>query len=403
MRVLHVLDHSIPLHSGYTFRTLSIVREQRALGWETYHLTSPKHALPAPDEEEIDGLHFFRTPQSPTRAINAPVLRELSLMAQLRRRMDTVIQQVRPELIHVHSPVLNAIPALRLGARYRIPVVYEVRAFWEDAAVDHGTASEWGLRYRLTRYLETYALKRAAHVTTICEGLKSDMLGRGIEAERITVVPNGVDVSAFHFRSARDEALREQFGLKGCTVVGFVGSFYAYEGLDLLIEALPQVLAAHGDVRVLLVGGGPQEQQLKSRVKDRGLETKVIFAGRVPHEDVQRYYSLMDVMAYPRHSMRLTELVTPLKPLEAMAQGHIVLASSVGGHRELIRHGETGVLFEPGNPAALARGICNLIERSHDWPRMRQLGRDFVEHERTWQRSVARYRPVFERLVGNPR
>ena len=136
LRILHVLDHSIPLHSGYTFRTLSILREQRKLGWETFHLTSPKHAAPYVSEETVDGWIFFRTPPAPP-SVKLPGLGEVALMKQIEHRLLEVAQKVKPDLLHAHSPVLNAIPALRVGKQLGIPVVYEVRAFWEDAAVDH--------------------------------------------------------------------------------------------------------------------------------------------------------------------------------------------------------------------------------------------------------------------------
>ena len=140
MRILHVLDHSIPMHSGYTFRTLAILREQRALGWETLHLTSPKHAVSQAAEEDVDGWHFHRTPPAASALAKVPVVREMQLMARVERRIEEIASRHRPDVIHAHSPVLNAIPALRVGRRLGIPVVYEVRAFWEDAAVDHGTA-----------------------------------------------------------------------------------------------------------------------------------------------------------------------------------------------------------------------------------------------------------------------
>ena len=183
LRILHILDHSIPLQSGYTFRTRAILREQRRLGWETFHLTSPKHAAPGGPEEDVDGLHFYRTPQDSGALARLPVVRELALMRATARRLEEVARDVRPDILHAHSPVLNAIPALWVGRRLGIPVVYEVRAFWEDAAADHGTSREWGLRYRLTRALETFAMRRAGHVTTICEGLKQDIVSRGIPGE----------------------------------------------------------------------------------------------------------------------------------------------------------------------------------------------------------------------------
>ena len=291
--------------------------------------------------------------------------------------------------------MLAALRVRQLG----IPVVYEVRAFWEDAAVDHGTTHEGSMRYRLTRRLETHALRQARHVFTICEGLRADIVARGIPATRVTVIPNAVDIDAFDTGGTPDEALKAQLGLAGASVVGFIGSFYAYEGLDLLLAALPALLQRRPDVRVLLVGGGPQDAALKAQATALGVADKVVFTGRVPHSEVQRYYDLVDVLAYPRHSMRLTELVTPLKPLEAMAQGRVLVASDVGGHRELIRHGHTGWLFKAGDAAALADSIEALFARRAEWPALRAQGRRFVEDERNWARSVARYRAVYESLT----
>lgn len=399
LRVLHILDHSIPLHSGYTFRTLSILREQRKLGWETYHLTSPKQTGCTEAEEEVDGWHFYRTDTGSGLGANKPVLGELMLMRRLEARLIEVVRQVRPHVLHAHSPVLNAIPAIRAGRRLGLPVVYEVRAFWEDAAVDHGTTTEGSLRYRATRGLETWALRRAGHVTTICEGLRSDIVARGIPEDKVTVIPNAVDIESFDFGGSPDLELKARLGLSSCTLVGFIGSFYAYEGLDLLLEALPRILERLPDVRLLLVGGGPQEEALKEQARHLGIADKVIFTGRVPHQDVQRYYDLIDVLAYPRHSMRLTDLVTPLKPLEAMAQGRLLVASDVGGHRELIRDGETGMLFRAGDVASLADTIMKLLVKRDYWTELMQAGRRFVVEERNWARSVANYRAVYKALV----
>ena len=403
MRILHIFDHSIPLHSGYTFRSAAILREQRALGWETLHLTSPKQIQCEVLEEDVDGLHFYRTPKPSSAMSKLPLLNQIADINALERRLDAVTAQVQPDILHAHSPVLDAIPALRVGRRRNIPVVYEVRAFWEDAAVDHGTTTEGSARYRLTRAMETYAFKHADAVTCICEGLRRDIVARGIPASKVTVIPNAVDVEKFTFGAIAEAQLKAELGLTDARVLGFLGSFYAYEGLDLLIQALPRMLARAPDVRVLLVGGGPQETNLKQLARALGVADKVVFTGRVPHDQVNRYYDLVDVLVYPRHSMRLTELVTPLKPLEAMAQGRVFVASNVGGHKELIRDGETGVLFKAGDPQSLADKVLGLLNASERWPLLKQAGRHFVETERNWKVSVARYQQVYAAALAGYR
>ncbi len=402
MRILHVLDHSIPLHSGYTFRTASILREQRALGWDTFHITSPKQGETKAAEDSADGLHFYRTAGGTGLISDLPVGREVALMKALGKRLEQVAHIVEPDIIHAHSPVLNALPALKVGRKLGIPVVYEIRAFWEDAAVDHGTTNQGSLRYRATRGLETRAIQRADHVFTICEGLRADIVARGVPSSKVTVIPNAVNIESFQLGSPPDPQLLEKLGLTGSTVIGFIGSFYAYEGLDLLVAALPQLIAARPDVKLLLVGGGSQEANLRQQAQQLGVADKVVFAGRVPHQDVNKYYDLIKVLAYPRHPMRLTELVTPLKPLEAMAQGQLFVASDVGGHKELVQHNQTGVLFKAGSADALAQSLLDLLNHPELWPTLKANGREFVENIRNWKNSVANYVGPYGALLGRP-
>jgi PEP-CTERM/exosortase A-associated glycosyltransferase len=400
MRILHLFDHSIPLHSGYTFRSAAILREQRALGWETFHLTSPKQAGCAVAEEIVDGLHFYRTRLPRGLFARLPVFNLFAQMRATEKRLLEVAAMVKPDIIHAHSPALNGMPAVRVGHALNIPVVYEIRAFWEDAAVDHGSTREGSLRYRMTRSQESWVVKHADAITTICQGLQDDLVARGTGRAKITVIPNAVDLEKFSLSGKPDLALQQQLGLAGSRALGFIGSFYAYEGLDLLLEALPEILSHLPDVKLLLVGGGPQEQNLRVQAKRLNLEDRIVFTGRVPHQEVNRYYDLVDVLVYARHSMRLTDLVTPLKPLEAMAQGRLFVASDVGGHKELIRDGVTGLLFLAGDAHALARTVMNLLEHPEQWPQLKANGRQFVETERNWKTSVSKYIPVYQGLRG---
>jgi PEP-CTERM/exosortase A-associated glycosyltransferase len=399
-RILHVLDHSLPMHSGYTFRTRAILRAQIGRGWDVRGITGHRHGASGPAEEMIDGLQFNRTPGKA--ATGNPLLREWRDISAHADAIDSLIARWRPDVIHAHSPVLNAMAAQRAAKRHDIPLLYEIRAFWEDAAVGNGSGTEGSPRYWLTRQLETHAVRAADAVAVICEGLRDDLVARGIDPAKIIVSPNGVDMEQFGSPVPRDPALTVKLGLEGADVVGFIGSFYDYEGLDDLIAAMPRLVRARPKVKLLLVGGGPCEQALRDQATASPFADHIVFVGRVPHDQVEDYYAQIDVLAYPRKAMRLTDLVTPLKPLEAMAQGRLVAASSVGGHRELIEDGVTGALFAPGNPGAIAEALASMFADRGFWEERRATARAFVERERNWSSNILRYEPVYEQLLQRP-
>ena len=397
MRVLHVLDHSLPLHSGYAFRTRAIMRAQMDDGLEVRGITGPRHSAQGPAEETCEGLHFHRTTQS---VGGPPGLREWREVAAHADAIVALARDWRPDVLHAHSPALAGLAAIRAGRKLGIPVVYEIRAFWEDAAVGNGTGREGSPRYRLTRMLENAVVKRADAVFTICEGLRSDLIARGFPPEKIGISPNAVDLTQFGTPAERDPALAAKLGLNGGPVIGFIGSFYPYEGLDDLIAALPALRARHPDTRLLLVGGGPQDAALREQAAASPASDSIIFTGRVPHAEVAQYYALIDILAFPRKRSRLTELVTPLKPLEAMAQGRIVAASDVGGHEELIADGQTGVLFPADDPAGVAQALADLLDAKETWPAIRERAQSHVATHRDWSLNARRYLGVYHRLLG---
>lgn len=401
LRILHVLDHGLPLQSGYTFRTVRILHAQRRRGWEPFAVTSPRHEeswrRPTEAVETVEGFRFYRSGPLPRSRV--PIAGELRLIEVVKRRIEDAIRAERPDVLHAHSPVLNAIAALRAGRRHGLPVVYEIRAFWEDAAVDHGTYGAGSWKYRLVRALETDACRRADGVAAICRGLEDDLVARGIDRAKFVVIYNGIDPDETRVASP-DAEYREAWGLEGKRVVGFIGSFYRYEGLDLLIEAVARLRRERDDVVLLLVGGGEAREDLQERVKTLGLEKDVVVTGRVPHERIPGVYALVDVLAYPRKSMRLTELVTPLKPLEAMAMGKVFVASDVGGHRELIRDGETGILFPAGDIGALTAALASLLD---DPARRREIEArqvPWVREHHSWDRTTAPYVDLYARAFS---
>jgi PEP-CTERM/exosortase A-associated glycosyltransferase len=401
LKILHILDHSLPLHSGYAFRTQSILEAQLSRDWQPVALTSPKHEhswkKPTVDAEQIGGVRFYRS--GATRETAIPFGTELSLMKTLARRIEEVAKIEKPDVLHAHSPVLNAIPALRVGHKLGIPVVYEIRAFWEDAAVDHGTYPEQSLKYKLVRSVETWTCRRVKQVAVLCNGLKQDLIKRGIPEGKLTIVANGINPADFQ-PCGPDQELADRWGISGKKVLGFIGSFYRYEGLDLLVSAFEKLSVQMDGLVLLLVGGGEMEAELRKQVDRLRVRDRVILTGRIPHEKIPKVYSMMDVLIYPRYSMRLTELVTPLKPLEAMATGKTLIASDIGGHRELINDGFNGILFKPGDVDALVEAVRCVLSDPDFRKQLAQRGRNWALENQTWDKTTGVYTSIYARAVG---
>ena len=397
MRVLHVLDHSLPLMSGYSVRSHYLIRSQGLCSLTPMAVTSPKHG-PDAAPTEIEGIRYLRTPQTRMFGRRVALADELMLMRSLAGRVAEIVRRERIDLVHAHSPVLNGLPALWAARRTGVPVVYEIRAFWEDAAVDQGKHREDSSRYRAIRALESWLMRRVDGVGVISAGLETEVIGRGIPRRKVFCVPNGVDTERFH-PMARDDELAAHWGLQGKTVVAFIGSFYHFEGVDLLLEAFGRIAGELPELALVFIGAGEMLPRLRAEVARLDLSSRVVFVGSVPHEEIPRWYSICDVLAYPRRRMRLTDLVTPLKPLEAMASGRAVVASDVGGLRELV-DGDTGVLFPAGDVSALAAALARLARSEETRRSLGEQARKFVCENREWRRLgplyLAAYRAATE-------
>lgn len=393
MKVLHVLQHSLPSLYGYTIRADAILRAQRALGLEVVALTGAvEQAGPGP-EEVINGIRYLRT--AGTVNGNRAGFREWKLYHLLLERLREVSEREKPDLVHAHSPAYNGLATLAVARELGLPCVYEMRAVWEDAAVDRRKFGAASLFYHGARVLETHVLRRADAVVTICQGLRGEMLDRGLAPEKVFVVPNAVEPDQFQ-PCPRDTELAASLGWTGGPVFGFIGSLFNYEGVEDLLDGIPPVLERFPAARLLIVGGGEREAQVKERVARWAQSGQVVWRPRVPHNQVRTFYSLVDCFVYPRRSVRLTELVTPLKPLEAMAMEKAVLASDVGGHREMIEHGRTGLLFPAGDISALADLLCRVAAQPELLRDLAWAGRQYVLEQRNWNTVTADYILAYE-------
>jgi PEP-CTERM/exosortase A-associated glycosyltransferase len=404
LKVLHVLDHSLPHRSGYAMRSSSILKFQRQAGVSPVALTSPRQGQTQASPMLIDQIAYHRSEPAAVVADGSslPLLREKRQMQYMERRICEVAREEGAQIIHAHSPSLNGIPGCRAARKLGIPVVYEVRAFWEDAAVDQRKFACGSWKYRLSRFLESRLVRRVDHVTVICEGIRTELVRRGVDPARISVIPNGVDSQAFDASTASDQVVR-QFGLQGKRVLGFIGSFYRYEGLQLLVEAV-QIVARHRpDVRLLLVGGGEMESAIAGDVRRLQLENTVLLAGSRSPDEVRDFYAAMDILVYPRLSERITNLVTPLKPLEAMAMGKLVVGSNAGGIAELVEDGKTGFLFKAGSRDDLVFVLLKALHETDRWPVVTRQAKEYVERDRRWSQIVPRYLGIYDLALRQKR
>ncbi len=396
MSILKFFDQTVPYVSGYSMRSRYIAESLARRGVDVNVVSSSIFDY-RNEIETINGVNYFRAiPVGSASIRRLPLLREWLTVRSVReaaqRHWDS-----RFQLVHAHSSSLNGLAARAVAKQYNVPFLYEIRAFWEDAAVDQGKTKEGSFRYNVTRNLETKLLRSADRASVISEGLKMDVIERGIDPEKIIVTPNGVDTEKFT-PQPYDREIAEKLGLTDCQVIGFIGTFFRFEGLHLLLEAAKQLCAERDDLKVLIVGGGHEEMRLKAMTKEYGLEDRVIFTGRVKHDDVLRYYSVIDILVYPRTSRRITELVTPLKPLEAMALKKVVIGSDVGGIRELVEDGRNGLLFPAENVDELVNRCRFALNSPQEMQSLAEMSREYVIRERNWYTLSQRYVDLYQSL-----
>ena len=399
MKVLHVLDTSIPKISGYTTRAYYLTKHMKAMGCEPLVLTSERYGDAAGImKEKIDGIHYYRTPRTTSLWSKVPLVRNFAEVRNLEKRVEEVARREKVQLIHAHSPSLTGAACLHYCKATGIPLVYEIRAFWEDAAVDRCVFREGGLHYNLRKLHETRLVKKVDSVITICQGLKDDLLNRGIDKERIEVVPNGVDCQEF-VPVQPDMSLKKELGCEGNIIIGFIGTFFNFEGLQLMVEAMTDIAHQLPEIKLLLVGGGQVDEELRRMVWEKRLGDRVVFIGRVPHNLVSRYYSIIDLLVYPRVRRRITELVTPLKPLEAMAMEKAVLMSDVGGLRELVKEEGVAAFFKAEDNKDLVEKCVRLCLNDSERQSLAKHARNYVGQFWDWASRAESDINLYEKLL----
>ena len=394
-RILHVVGFSLPeILSGYTVRTRHTVGAQRELGLDPHVVTQlgfPWNVgvADAPDWRRLDGVLHHRLRQRQGDGSSKSLDEHLALNA---RRLVELARDLRPAVLHAASDYRNAMLALEVGRCLHIPVIYEVRGLWEETWLSkRGEMSFDSSWYRLRQARELDAMHQADHVVALAHTMRAELINRGVAPDKITVVPNAVDPNAFSAPSPNMDLARQLGFAHEDVVVGYISSFVPYEGIHYLIEATAKVRASGRRVKCLLVGDGESRRDLERCAEQFGIADEVVFTGRVPHELVHEYYGVIDVFVVPRTNDRVSHLVSPLTPFEAMAAGRALVVSGTRALRELVRAEDTGLVFEPENATDLARQIDRLVDDRVLRTRLGHTAREWVLEHHTWRANAERY------------
>jgi glycosyltransferase involved in cell wall biosynthesis len=404
-KILHVVTDALPSTSaGYTIRTQEIALAQRFAGMDPHVSTRIGFPVTA---GAIDGRATVTVDGVPYHRLLPWIMpgRMDRLYQTHLRHAARLTQRLQPAVLHAASNYANAVIALALRDAMGLPVVYEVRGFWEDTWLSrHAGNADLKLsdRYIRTRALETHCMAEADLVVTLGEAMREEIVARGVPEKNIIIVPNGV--SEEFIRPLPDgAALRASLGIKPDEhVVGLVSSLVAHEGIGTLLEAV-KILNDRGvRTRALIVGDGPERTALQRQAADLGLDA--IFTGRVPSSKVRDYHAALDVFVVPRTPDRVCQLVTPLKPVEAMASGLPVVVSSVRALAEIVHDRETGLLSPPLDAGELADRLQQLLASPDLRAKLGANARDWVARDRTWAHNAARYREIYNSLLfaGGP-
>jgi glycogen synthase len=402
MKVLHVLDHSLPYLSAYSFRSLYLISQQRQMGIVPVVLTAPSHESSEEDCELLQGVQHHRSRWPDFHYLPQPrfipALRHEAYIAALTKRIIQVARECDADLIHAHSPAVNGLATRRAAKRLKKPWLYELRYYEQDAAVDSGQTTYYSLRYNFARWLEERTLRQADLAITTSTSMQKELLARGFSSRKLLEVPEGIDTRVFHPRPP-DAELMERHRLEGKTVIGFIGSFYKYEGLERLMTVMHYLLRERRDIKLILAGTGEMEAYLRTRVP-REWNEYFIFTGRIEQEDILRYYSVIDICVYPRLSTRMTELTTSIRPLEAMSMERVVIGSNVGGMAELLRHNKTGFVVETDDKVALGATISHLIRDPNERREIGKRARAQIIKQRDWANIALRYADIYQRMLS---
>ena len=405
MKILHILYTSIPDHSGSSIRSRGVVTSQLELGLEPIVITSPfqKPVEVEKHKEVIDGVTHIRTyngnvSQQVSESGSGFIkkLNKLFQVFEFRKQVYRAAKCLNVDVIHAHSVFFCGFAGLYAAKKLHVPCVYEVRSLWEERAADRDGGLLSKFLSNLIRHVETYVMKKVDHVVVINEALKKDVLQRGVTKDKVSVVVNAVE----NMTLKKGESFSWPVNKQDKFVYAYIGSVSPIEGLDLLLDAWGEFYKPGMNCQLKIFGRGIFSGKLAEKIIAGDLQN-IELSGPFLPEDVASIYAGVDVVINPRHKSKLTDTVTPLKPLEAMAFRKLILTSDVGGMNALVKNTVTGLQFKSGDIDDLVRLLKYVASESQEiLENIVVAGRNFVVSERTWTKNSRQYKDIYQGLIN---
>lgn len=410
-KILHILNLSLPYLSGYSIRSHFILKNQKNFV-HPYALTTPE-SFRKKEPDIIENITYFRFPPDlgytlffkprtcqRIRVANFYKWFYYNLLKTSLIYLQKLVETQKIELIHAHSIVDLSKYIEKIAVNYKLPYIYEVRGFLEDTHVGLGILKEKSRSYMKRQKKNTSLIKKADLIITLGKSMKEELINRGIREEIIKIVPNGVDTISLCPKPPNIN-LKQKLGINKKYIIGYIGSVRRIEGIEVLIKAIKILIRKNISVHLLIVGkyNLPYYKELKTISKKLGIEKDISFIGSVPHSEIRDFYSFIDIIVIPRINIRVNRLVTPLKPLEAMAMGKVVLTSDLPALRELVKPKISGDLFESGNYEDLANKLIYYISNPEARSNLGKKARNFVENNFAWSKIIKNYLSIYNQLL----
>lgn len=390
-KILHVLYQSYPNISGSSTRSKGIVDGMKASTvFEPVVLTSPlQSGCTGYNVEIVDGVKYYRTFKQKNSRFGVNLKKSFFVKVTklwsfilFTHDIFKVAQKERPDIIHAHAMFACGLPSLLVARLLKIRFVYEIRSDWH---LDHGFNSGFFFQ-RLFGYLERYLATHSDGLVVISKGL-FDKYGKF--NDNCIMVPNGVHGSLYKTEPAicRSPDAPVTFG--------FIGSVIPLEGIEMILRAVKILKDSGYEILFKIVGQGESLSALQVQAADLEIMDNIIFLGSVTFDKIKEVYSEIDVVVNFRRDEPIAHSVTPLKPIEAMAQRKLVIVSDVKGMTELVSHGKNGLVVECGNIYELARTMRAVSENYNSFLSLINDAYQYAWEEKSWNKIIERYTEVY--------